>query len=162
MSSPTAATAEPTPIGVDYVVRSDLLGNFVTKPQSVMEFPHGLLGFPECHRFALVRAGTDGVYWLQSLDHSTLVFLLVDPFPHFADYVVDLPPAEVLELGGGNAADLAVLTIVTLPPPGANEPPTTNLQGPVMVNLRARRGKQIICSDADHGVRRPLTLGDRL
>lgn len=149
---------EPTPIGADFVVRSDLLGTFTIRPEHAIDFPHGILGFPECRRFALVRAGTDSIYWLQSLDYSVLVFLLVDPFPHFPDYAVDVSPADVRELGGAEPADLAVLAIVTLPSPGSREQPTANLQGPVALNLRTRRGKQIICGDADHGVRRPFDL----
>ena len=149
-----------TPIDTEYLVRSDLLGDFTILTSSAIEFASGLLGFPECKRFALVRAGTDSAYWLQSLDHSALVFLLVDPFPHFADYSVDIPAAELAELGAGSPADLAVLAIVTLPTPGLDARPTANLQGPVAVNLRARRGKQIISGESDFGVRCPFDLLD--
>jgi flagellar assembly factor FliW len=152
------AIAEIKPMTADHVVQSDLLGSFTIRPESAIEFPQGILGFPECRRFALVRAGTDSVYWLQSLDYSALCFLLVDPFPHFPDYAVDIPPSDVAELGGVEAAEIALLSVVTLPPPGSKEKPTANLQGPVVVNLRARRGKQIICVDVDHGLRCPLSL----
>jgi Uncharacterized protein conserved in bacteria len=150
----------PTPIDTEYLVRSDLLGDFVIRSTSAIEFPSGLLGFPECQRFALVRAGTDSAYWLQSLDHSALVFLLVDPFPHFADYSVDIPSSELAELGASSPADLAVLAIVTLPNPGVDARPTANLQGPIAVNLRKRRGKQIVAGDTDFGVRCPFDLID--
>jgi flagellar assembly factor FliW len=153
-----SALAETRPLVTDFQVQSDLLGAFTVRTDAVIEFPNGLLGFPECRRFALVRAGTDTVYWLQSLDYTALCFLLVDPFPYFSDYAVEIPPAEVFELGGVNATDIALLAIITLPAPGASEKPTANLQGPVIVNLRSRRGKQLICTDVDHGVRRPLTL----
>jgi flagellar assembly factor FliW len=139
------------PLTNDFLVHSDLLGTFSIRPESAIDFPKGLLGFPECRRFALVQAGTDTVYWLQSLDHSSVVFLLVDPFSHFADYAVDIAPAELLELGAPSAADMAVLVIVTLPTEHGR--PTANLQGPIAVNLRARTAKQVICADADYGVR---------
>jgi flagellar assembly factor FliW len=149
-----------TPIDTEFLVRSDLLGDFTIATSSAIEFPSGLLGFPECKRFALVRGGTDSAYWLQSLDHAALVFLLVDPFPHFADYSVEIAAPELLELGAASPADLAVLAIVTLPPPGLDARPTANLQGPVAVNLRERRGKQIIAGDSDFGVRCPFDLVD--
>jgi len=148
----------PTPLVTDYLVHSDLLGDFTIPSNSAIEFSAGLLGFPECRRFALVRAGTDSMYWLQSLDYPTLVFLLVDPFPHFTDYTVEIPAIDAQELGVAAPSDLAMLSIVTLPAPGSGERPTANLQGPVAINLRSRRGKQIVGADADHGVRRPFDI----
>lgn len=144
MTRQLVEAAAHTPLDTDYLVRSDLLGDFTISTRSAIEFDAGLLGFPECRRFALVRAGTDSAYWLQSLDHSALVFLLVDPFPHFRDYAVDVPVADLTDLGVDSAADLAILAIVTLPAPGVDARPTANLQGPVAVNLKARRGKQIV------------------
>lgn len=162
MTPAMAKDLEPTPLTTEFLVRSDLLGDFTISSSSAIEFPQGLLGFPECKRFALVRAGTDSAFWLQSLDHSALVFLLIDPFPHFADYSVEIAAADLLELGAGSPSDLAVLAIVTLPAPGLDARPTANLQGPVAVNLRARRGKQIILSDADFGVRCEFDLVDAI
>ena len=155
-SASLAAATPATPLATDYMVRSDLLGTFTIRPESAIEFPVGLLGFEEYRRFAFVRAGTDTVFWLQSLDSSGLVFLLVDPFVHFANYVVDVPTADALELGARDASDIAVLGIVTLPQAGGR--PTANLQGPVVLNPRTRRAKQIVCSDADYGVRSEFDL----
>jgi flagellar assembly factor FliW len=152
------AAPKPTLLVTDYLVHSDLLGDFTIPSNSAIEFAAGLLGFPECRRFALVRAGTDSMYWLQSLDYPTLVFLLVDPFPHFTDYAVEIPVVDAQELGVAEPSDLAMLSIVTLPPPGSGERPTANLQGPVAINLRSRRGKQIVGGDADLGVRRPFDI----
>ncbi len=154
-----ATVSAPTPLMTDFLVQSDLLGTFTVSAVSVMDFPSRLIGFPECLRFALMRAGTDSVFWLQSLDYSGLVFLLVDPFPYFTDYSVDIPPTDAIDLGAGDPADVAVFAIVTLPGPsieGAR--PTANLQGPIAINLRLRRGVQIVCGDFDRGLRCPLDL----
>jgi flagellar assembly factor FliW len=156
-SAAVSSTSPTTPLLADFLVHSDLLGTFTIPAGSAIDFPSGLLGFPEFHRFALVRAGTDAVYWLQSLDNTSLVFLLVDPFVHFADYSVDIPPADATTLGATEYSDMAVFAIVTLPS-SADDRPTANLQGPVAINLRQRRGIQIVCADVDYGVRRPLEL----
>ncbi|HEX3867158.1 MAG TPA: flagellar assembly protein FliW, partial [Gemmatimonadaceae bacterium] len=155
----TAVATTPTPLMADFLVQSDLLGTFTVAAASIMEFPEGLLGFPECRRYALMRAGTESIYWLQSLDFTSLVFLLIDPFPYFADYSVDIPAADALALGASDSADVAVFAIVTLPPPSIDGArPTANLQGPVAINLRVRLGMQVICTDSDRGVRCPLDL----
>ncbi|MEO7085061.1 MAG: flagellar assembly protein FliW [Gemmatimonadaceae bacterium] len=154
-----AVVSTPTPLLADFLVHSDLLGSFTIPAGSALDFPTGLLGYAESHRFALMRAGTDAVFWLQSLDDASLVFLLVDPFTHFADYSVDIPPNDAAELNATDSSDMAVFAIVTLP--ATSEPgskPTANLQGPVAINLRLRKGVQIVCTDGDYGIRRPFDL----
>ncbi len=116
-----------------------------------------MLGFPECRQFALLRGARDHLYWLQSLDYAALVFLLVDPFAVVSNYSVDVEPFQVSDLGGGDPSDIGVLAIVTLPTQ-RGELATMNLQGPLALNFRTRRAKQIICTDDTQGVRCPVDL----
>lgn len=146
----------PMPVST-HTVPSELLGTLQVASDAVLDFSRGLLGFPECRRFALVPAGREGLFWLQSLDYSALTFLVADPFPHVAGYDVELGAAERLELQVRDAADVALLCIVTLPRT-TDELPTMNLQGPIAVNLRARVGRQMVLGDTTWGVRAPLPL----
>lgn len=148
---PTAAEAAVT-------VESDLLGTIAVPAAGVFSFPAGMFGFPECRRFALVGAGREGLFWLQSLDHATLAFLLVDPFAHFADYTVELGAGDRADLAVVDAADVAILSVVTLPQT-RSAPPTANLQGPVALNFAARLGRQLALGDSAWGVRCPFSLG---
>lgn len=153
MSHLTLVAPEPALLAV----RSDLLGNLEVRSSDVFSFPKGMLGFPECRQFALLRGARDGLYWLQSLDYSALAFLLVDPFTVMSNYAVDVEPWQVADLGGGEPSDLGVLAIVTLPSQ-RGELATVNLQGPLALNFKTRRGKQIICTEDTHGVRCPVDL----
>ncbi|HEY0969498.1 MAG TPA: flagellar assembly protein FliW [Gemmatimonadales bacterium] len=144
------ATTSSSPSSV--TVPSEVLGELAVPADSVLTFPTGLFGFPECRRFALVPAGRDGLYWLQSLEHSTLAFLLADPFQFFRGYAVELTAGDRLELGAQGAADVAILAIVTLPQ-GRGTQPTANLQGPLALNLRAGIGRQLAIANGDWGVR---------
>jgi len=139
------------------IVSSDLLGPLDVGLDEIIRFDAGIFGFPECRDFVLVPAEQDGLYWLQSSEHSTLAFLLVDPFAYFDGYAVDLTLPDRADLGARDAAEVAILAIVTLPRTRSGTP-TANLQGPIALNLSARRGKQIALSDSDFGVRRPLDL----
>ncbi len=115
-------------------------------------FPTGLFGFPECREFLLTATGRPGFYWLRSCEHQPLVFLLADPFVFFPGYTVDLSDGDVAGLDSRDPSELAVLAIVTLPrAPG--EPLTANLQGPVVLNLGRRVGRQIVLTDRDFGLR---------
>ncbi len=138
---------------------SDLLGPIAVSADAVFDFADGMFGFPECRRFALVPTGRAGMFWLQSLEHRALAFLLVDPFPHFAGYTVELGAGDRVELAVRDAADVAVLSIVTLPH-RRDEPPTANLQGPIALDVRSRLGRQLALGENGWGVRRPLDLHD--
>jgi flagellar assembly factor FliW len=129
------------------------------EPRSCLtvEFPEGLVGLPQCRRFLLSRAAAPGTFWLESADTEGLAFLLVDPFPLFENYSVQLADEDLRVLGGGTPADIAVLAIVTLPAePGGTS--TANLQAPLAFNLRTGRARQIILPRSDFGVRCPFAL----
>jgi flagellar assembly factor FliW len=153
--SPPAALAYAIPATMK--IHSDLLGTLDVAPDEMIQFDEGIFGFPDCHRYVLVATERDGLYWLQSADHSTLAFLLVDPFLHFDDFAVELGVAERRELDVEDQADVVILSIVTLPQSRA-ERPTANLQGPLALNLRARRGLQLAIAESRWGVRCPVDL----
>ena len=161
--SPNAAlaldpfAASPAMLAPPVTVHSDLLGTIAVAEESILTFPRGLFGFPECRRFVLVPAEREGLYWLQSAEYAPLAFLLLDPFPHFPDYGVELSAAERRELGSQGSGDVAILCILTLPRT-RSELPTANLQGPLALNLRAGLGEQIAVQDATFGTRCPVEL----
>ena len=140
------------------IVQSDLLGTLSAEPEEVIEFSGGLFGFPEARSFLLLEAEKKGMYWLQSIDHGPLVFLLVDPFPLFSSYSVEIQDADAAELEAASSAEIAILSIVTLPR-SSNDSPTANLQGPLALNLRTRRGKQLVVAETEFGVRCPFSFG---
>jgi flagellar assembly factor FliW len=140
-----------------FVVASDVLGPLTVARNALLHFPHGLFGFPECRAWVLVPTMREGLFWLQSADHAPLAFILVDPFTHFPGYAVDLSPAELARVGTSEPSEIVVLAIVTL---GSRDgaPPTANLQGPVVLNMRERNGFQLVLSVEGYGVREPFTI----
>lgn len=120
-------------------------------------FRDGLLGFADCRAFTLLATERESLFWLQSLEHEPLAFLLLDPFTFFEDFTVDLDPADARALGAVNASDIAVLAIVTLPT-AEGEPCTANLVGPLAINLRNGQARQLILRNPAYGVRCPVDL----
>ena len=120
-------------------------------------FDRGIYGFPEARSFVLAPTSHDGLYWLQSTEHTALCFVLADPFVFFKGYAVDLPDIDVAHLHASSPADIAVFVTVTLADtPGRAS--TANLQGPIAINLQDRRGRQVILNQPGYGVREPLEL----
>lgn len=138
-------------------VNSDLLGDLQVRATDALYFANGMLGFPECRRFALVRAEHDGLFWLQSIDYSALVFLLVDPFTVVPDYSIDVAPSQLADLGAYRPADIGLLSVVTLPSVSGGKP-TANLQGPIAINFATHAAKQLVLSETDFGVRVAIDL----
>lgn len=148
----SAALAYPMPSTVTIV--SDILGSLTVDPSAVLTFPKGLLGFPECRSFVLLPSERANVYWLQSVEYTSLAFLLVDPFVFFEGYTLDL---GVTDLHALSPDGLSVLAIVTLPgEPG--ELPTANLQGPVVIHTQCGEGTQVVLSDSSYGIRESFVL----
>ncbi len=137
-------------------IPSRVLGEIKVSEDSALDFPSGVLGFPEAHAFVLVSTSREGFYWLQSLDHDTLTFLLVDPFIHLPDFAIHLPDEE-MDVLGTEAEEIIVLGIVTLPS-NPDAPLTVNLQGPLVINAKRGVGRQLVLDDEAYGLRHPLDV----
>ena len=151
------ATALVKPDTRERRIESALLGVLAVPETQMFDFDQGLLGFPETREFALVPARRDGMFWLQSVDFEALTFLLVDPFRFVQEYSVELGEPELGTMLPDSHEDLLVLAILTLPrTPDAMA--TANLQGPLALSLRDRRGRQVVIADSPWGVRHPVAL----
>lgn len=148
--SPALAAAAPAEELL--LVPTRLFGPLHVKPAACLTFPDGLLGFAGHHRFVLLPAAPEGLFWLQSTEDSGLVFLLGDPLRFTPGYAPDL--GEGLP---GDDAEAGLLAIITLPrQPGL--PPTMNLQGPILVDFAARCGRQVVLGGGPWPVQQPVDL----
>lgn len=152
-AAPDPAASAPTP----HVIPSVVLGDIDVLPEQLLHFPEGLHGFPAETAFALVPAARDGFWWLQSAREAGLAFLLVDPFLAAAGYELDLSEGDQQFLALTDPADALVLSIVTLPAtPG--EPATTNLRGPLVVNVATRVARQVVSRHEAYDFHTPIAL----
>lgn len=138
-------------------VETELFGTLDVRDEQLLTLDEGPLGFPACKEWILLLGATAGTAWLQSAEHAPLAFLLVDPFAAFDGYVVDLSPTELGRLGAARVSELAVFAIVTLPE-SREAPVTANLLGPVVINVRARCGAQLVTSSDRWSVKESFAL----
>jgi flagellar assembly factor FliW len=124
---------------------------------STITFDRGLLGFSDRQTFVLSATSREGLFWLQSTENEALCFVLADPFRFFRGYTVDLPDIDAAYLEARHPDDVAILVTVTLSdrPDRAS---TANLQGPIAVNVRNCKARQVILNQPGFGVREPLDL----
>jgi flagellar assembly factor FliW len=151
----TAAPALQPADRAAVTVASRLFGPLSVRPEAFLTFPNGMPGFGGERRFVLLPAASAGVYWLQSADEGSMAFLLVDPFPIFPCYAVELPEVQPVDIPP------LVLAVVTLPR-SDGDGCTANLQAPLVLDLVRRTGRQLIVGDAGYGPKHPFDLRARL
>lgn len=127
-------------------VKTKTMGLVDVDESQTVNFPEGLFGFENYHKFAIIESEYQPFYWLQSLEESELAFVIVDPFVIASDYEIDIDDKTLSEIGINSAADVVVFSIVTIPADGG--PVTANLQGPVVINRKNGNALQVILSDS--------------
>ena len=130
-------------------------GDFSYAPADVFEFPWGLPGFPALHRWIALNLESQSTFvWLQSLDDPTVALPTIDPWMVFDHYDPKLPAYALAALDIREAGDFAILCVVVATA-DADEM-TMNLMAPIVVNLKARRGRQIMLENSPYSVREPI------
>jgi flagellar assembly factor FliW len=127
-------------------------GELEVAASSVIEIPSGIIGFPHSTKYVML----DHKYpfsWLHSIEDPSLAFVVVDGF-EFGKQFEATPPLYEKDIDLRDDDEFAILIIVTV---RADPRMTTaNLKAPVFVNMRNRRGVQVIIDDARYSTRFPL------
>lgn len=121
----------------------------------LLTFPKGLLGFPHLTAFHLFEP-TDGypLKFLQAVEDPEVSFTCIDPASIKPDYVVPLGSEEAEALHLESPEDALILTLVVIPEDPRHM--TTNLAGPLVVNVKTRLGYQIVMSSDTFPLRFPI------
>lgn len=138
------------------VVKSSRFGDLTVPADSVIELPTGLIGFSRTQRFIMLEHKPP-FSWLQSVDEPDLAFVIVDGGEFGDEYVVE-PPFGDKDIDLQEDDDFAVLVIITV----RSDPKdtTANLKAPVFVNLRNKKGVQVIFDHPALSTRFPLWAQD--
>jgi flagellar assembly factor FliW len=93
-------------MGMEIEIQSTRFGTLVVDDERIINFPNGLLGFPDHKRFALIQTGEENYFfWLQSVDEANLAFVITDPTIFFKGYEVPLRDETRQELRLEDAGD---------------------------------------------------------
>jgi len=134
-------------------IETTRFGRLTVEDNRLMTFPHGLLGFPEQGRFALIQPGTENCFfWLQSVDEPSLAFVVTDPKVFFRDYEVPIreETEHALQLADNRFAQLFVICNKV------GDWLTGNLLGPIVVNAENRLAQQVVLTEKKWTTRQPL------
>ncbi len=118
----------------------------LNEEKTKINFPQGLYGFEGFTDFTLSLSEVESILRLQSDEDSGLSFFMIDPFLFFNTYEIDVDDETVAILDIDNPEDVYVLAIITI----AQVKPaivTANLQGPVVINRKNKKARQIVLLD---------------
>ncbi len=130
-------------------------GQIDVKPEDILIFPDGPLGFPDCTRFTFIDEERAAPFrMLQSLDNPALAFVVVDPLMARPDFQFDVTVDDLKLIKADNTDKLLVYAIVTM---NRNiHEVTINLQGPLVINPNQKLGHQFVLIDTDYTTREKL------
>lgn len=128
-------------------------GNVEIDDDRVINFSSGLLGFSSYSKFVLLQPDEQGVFfWLQSTEAPDLAFVVTDPALWITDYQANIRKDQMEELGMNELGDAQVLVIVNK----RDDSITSNLQGPLVINVQGRIGMQLVLADKRWSTRHEL------
>jgi flagellar assembly factor FliW len=134
-------------------IQTTRFGRITVDAERVINFPRGLLGFPDYQRYALIAAGDENYFfWLQCVEEPGLAFVVTDPSIFFKTYEVPLKDEtrQELELTDPSFAQTFVICNKV------GEWLTGNLLGPIVVNAANRLAQQVVLTEKKWTTRQPL------
>jgi len=121
---------------------------FAARGETLLQFADGLIGYPALKAYRLFEP-KDGypLKFLQSVEREDISFTCIDVGAIKPDYVVPLNDADAQELAIEAPADALILALVMIPEDATRM--TANLAGPVVVNVKTLKARQIVLN-IDH------------
>ena len=136
-------------------------GEIEINDETIITFPSGILGFPSFTKYALIDVDeTSPLKWLHSIEEPSLAFVVTDPNLFRPDYQVDAWKKDLEDIEVTCPEETIVLVLVTVP----SDPSmmTANLKGPVIINTRTFKAKQLIVDNPDYDIKYRLLPDDLL
>ncbi len=131
---------------------SSRFGEMQVPTASIIDVPAGIIGFPHATRYVMLEHKYP-VSWLHAVDDPNLAFVVIDGFEIGQQFDFK-PPLNDKDCDFKDDDEYAILIVVTVRPDPRLT--TANLKAPIFVNMRNRRGVQVIFDDPRYSTRFPL------
>ncbi|AQR97025.1 flagellar assembly protein FliW [Clostridium saccharoperbutylacetonicum] len=134
---------------------SKVHGEITYEDKDIITFKKGVLGFDQLRKFFLVDLkDTEPFKLLHSLENEEVGFIVTSPYEFFDNYEINLNNEAINNLNIQSSQEVMILTTITLN--SDIKKITTNLQGPIIINISNNLGEQIIVDNSKYKVKEPL------
>ena len=138
-------------------ILTKIFGEITIDDDKIIQFPNGIIGFPELTDFTLVHdedKGTESIHWLQSIQEPAFAMPVMDPLIVCPDYNPEVDDELLNILGEIVPEELLVLVTVTVPKDLTKM--SVNLKGPVVINAAEKKAIQVIVEGDEYQVKFPI------
>ncbi|MCX7984371.1 MAG: flagellar assembly protein FliW [Bacteroidetes bacterium] len=120
-------------------------GEFEYQEDHILNFPEGLFGFEDLHKFVLINdEQSEPIRWLVSLEDGYVSFPVIEPHIIVPTYTAGEYDTE------GNT----ILVVVTLR--SSVEESTVNLRSPIVISNTTQEGRQVVLMNEEYSFEYPL------
>lgn len=140
------------------VIQTRVFGEVTIDDDKIINFENGIIGFPDLKDFALIhdaeKGNNVGIRWMQSVQEPNFAMPVMDPLIVCPDYNPVVDDEMLKPLGTIDPDELLVLSTVTVPKDITKM--STNLRGPIVINVSERKACQIILDSEEYQVKFPI------
>ena len=138
-------------------ITTKVFGEVTIEDDKIINFPGGIIGFPDLTQFAMLhddKEGVSAIHWLQSIQEPAFAMPIMDPLLVKEDYNPEVDDELLKPLGEINPEELLVVVTVTVPQDLTKM--TVNLKGPIIINSGNRTACQAIVEGDEYKVKFPI------
>ncbi|MBC7960867.1 MAG: flagellar assembly protein FliW [Vallitaleaceae bacterium] len=139
------------------LIKTKHFGEVEIDEANVLEFPEGIFGFEENRKYVILHdqeSENSPFCWLQSLEADGTSLPLINPLSYFPEYNPEVAGELVEKIGEPIIEDLNLFTVVVVPEDIKKM--TTNLKAPILVNVKTKKGMQVITQDDNYDIKHNL------
>ncbi len=129
-------------------IQTSRFGEIEVSEDTFLTFSTGLVGFPAVQKFVVLDVAEDCHYqWFQAIEEPDLALIIIDVHVLDPEFPVEASDEAIAELEISPTDPVLIMAVVTIPS-GQPDRATANLRAPLVVNLRNRKGKQLILHES--------------
>ena len=134
------------------VAQTRLFGEVTIDDDKVLEFPNGIIGIEDKHKFAIIydvdRGKDTSIRWLQSMEDPYLALPVIEPFAILDEYNPIIEDALLENIDNPKDDDIVVLLTLIISSDVTQE--TANMKAPIVINSATCKGTQIIVENPEY------------
>lgn len=138
------------------LTKTRFFGKVDIDDEKILTFDNGIMGFEDMKRWTVIydieKGSETPISWFQSLDCEGLALPIISPFSVTGRYEPIVEDELLKPLGEFKDEDLIIFLTITIP---AEDPSktTANFKAPLIINLKNRKGMQVIVNNEDYPVK---------
>ena len=138
------------------LLETKIFGTIEKDDLKVINFPKGIIGFPDLKEFALIHETNGeekmtGLQWLVSLNEPAFAMPVMDPLIVKPGYNPMVEDEQLKAIGELTADNLLILVTTTIT--AKIEDISVNLMAPIIINIETMKGIQVAVENTDYPVK---------